>query len=65
MTTARELGAVAIITVAVILTGCTASTAPTPTSSTAPSGKAPPVTVVAVDTAATPRGWVPVDFGLV
>jgi hypothetical protein len=26
--------------------------------------KAPPAIVVAVDTAATPRGWVPVDFGL-
>ncbi len=56
MPTARKLGAVAIMTVAVILTGCTTSTAPTPTSTTAPLRKAPPATVVAVDTAATPRG---------
>lgn len=64
MTTGRKLGAMAIMPVAVILTGCTTSTAPTPTSTTAPLRKAPPTTVVAVDTAATPRGWVPVDFGL-
>ena len=64
MPTARKLAAVAIMTVAVILTGCTTSTVPTTTSTTAPLRKAPPAIVVAVDTAATPRGWVPVDFGL-
>ena len=64
MRTVGKLGAVAIVTVAAVLTGCTTSTAPTPTSTTAPLRKAPPATVVAVDTAATPRGWVPVDFGL-
>ena len=42
MTTGRKLGAMAIMTVAVILTGCTTSTAPTPTSTTAPLRKAPP-----------------------
>ena len=55
MTTARKLGAVAMITVAVVLTGCTTSTVPTTTSTTAPLRKAPPAIVVAVDTAATPR----------
>ena len=49
MTTARKLGAVATIAVAVILTGCTTSTAHTPTSTTAPLRKAPPAIVVAVD----------------
>jgi hypothetical protein len=51
----RKLAAVARMTLAVILTGCTTSTLHTTTPSTTPSGKAPPVTVVAVDTAATPR----------
>ena len=64
MTTGRKLRAVAMMTVAVFLTGCTTSTAPTPTSTTAPLRKAPPAIVVAVDTAATPHGWVPVDFRL-
>ena len=64
MRTVRKLAAVAIMTVAMILTGCTTSTAPMPTSTTAALRHAPQVTVIAVDTAATPRGWVPVDFGL-
>ena len=62
MSKVYRLTAVVIATMVVVLASCTTSTAPTPTSTTAPLRKAPPAIVVAVDTAATPRGWVPVDF---
>ncbi|MGA3354482.1 MAG: hypothetical protein ABSD85_15065 [Acidimicrobiales bacterium] len=63
MSMSRNLVTVATAVTALVLGACTSSPTVSPTTTTKPPLNGNVISVSAVDTTATPAGWVPVDYG--